>query len=107
MHISGRKTEAKAVARRAGEEEAAGLTVKLARTMRLVGVSRSADAVERHKKTWEGAQASRALALKAPTLLRKINAKTLRNRPTSDKHLQRVTSCVSYYSPRGNCIFSG
>jgi hypothetical protein len=38
----------------------------------------------------------RALALKAPPLLRKINAMTLRNRPTSDRHLQRVTVCVSY-----------
>ena len=37
----------------------------------------------------------RALALKAPPLLRKINAMTFRNRPTSNKHLQRVTVCVS------------
>ena len=39
---------------------------------------------------------TRALALKAPTLLRKINAMSLRNRPMSDKHLQRVTVGVSY-----------
>src|SRR5262249_52451242 len=38
----------------------------------------------------------RALALKAPSLLRKINAMTLQNRPMSDSHLQRVTVCVSY-----------
>ena len=38
----------------------------------------------------------RALALKAPPLLRKINAMTLRNRPMSNKHLQLVTVCVSY-----------
>jgi len=37
----------------------------------------------------------RALALKAPPLLRKINAMTLQNPPMSNKHLQRVTVCVS------------
>jgi hypothetical protein len=44
------ETEAKAVARRAGEEEAAGVTVKLARAVRLAGASQSADAGECHKK---------------------------------------------------------
>ena len=38
----------------------------------------------------------RALALKAPRMIKKINAMTLQNRPMSDKHLQRVTVCVSY-----------
>ena len=37
----------------------------------------------------------RALALKAPTLLRNINAMTLRNRPMSDKYLHRLTMCTS------------
>ena len=45
----------------------------------------------------------RALALKAPTLLRKINAMTLRNRPMRDKHLQRVTICTSYIGQTHAC----
>jgi hypothetical protein len=36
-----------------------------------------------------------ALALKAPSLMKKINTMTLRNRPMSDRRLQRVTVCVS------------
>ena len=38
----------------------------------------------------------RALALKAPTQVRKINTMILLNRPMSDKYLQRVTIGVSY-----------
>ena len=38
----------------------------------------------------------RALASKAPTLQRKINAISLQNLPMSDKHLQRVTVCLSF-----------
>jgi hypothetical protein len=38
----------------------------------------------------------RALALKAPRLMKKINAMNLPNRPMSDRHLQRVTASLSY-----------
>ena len=41
MHISGRKYEAEGRRRRAGEEQAAGVTVLLARAVRLAGASRS------------------------------------------------------------------
>jgi hypothetical protein len=37
----------------------------------------------------------RALALKAPPFLKKINVMTIQDRPMSDGHLQRVTLCVS------------
>ena len=47
----------------------------------------------------------RALALKASTLLRKINAMTLRNRPVSDKPLQGVTVYVSYRT-RLNVVYT-
>jgi hypothetical protein len=40
MHSSQRKREARGRCRRAGEERAAGVTTKLARAVRLVGVSR-------------------------------------------------------------------
>jgi hypothetical protein len=36
-----------------------------------------------------------SLALKAPPLMNEINAMTLQNRPTNDRHLQRVTVFVS------------
>jgi hypothetical protein len=42
MNISQRKREADGRSRRAGEEQAAGVTVLLARAVRLAGVSRSA-----------------------------------------------------------------
>jgi hypothetical protein len=45
----------------------------------------------------------RALALKALSILKKINAMILRNRPMSDKHLQRVTVCVSYIGQPRAC----
>jgi hypothetical protein len=38
----------------------------------------------------------RALALKAPPLVRKINVMILQNRPMSDRHLQGVTIRLSY-----------
>jgi hypothetical protein len=78
MHISRRKLK-KSRCRRAGEDQAAGVTVELARAVRLGGVSRSADGY--NIKT-------QSLALKAPPLMNKINAMTLANRPMSDKHLQ-------------------
>ena len=51
MHISGRKREAEGRRRRAGEEQAAGVTVLLARAVRLAGASRSANAGGYNKNT--------------------------------------------------------
>jgi len=45
----------------------------------------------------------RALALKAPPLLKKINTMILPNRPMSDKYLHRVTMCVSYIGQPPSC----
>jgi hypothetical protein len=48
MHISGRKQEGKG-RRRAEEDQAAGVTVLLARAVRLEGVSRSVAGLGYHK----------------------------------------------------------
>ena len=50
MHISGRKREAESRRRRAGEEQAARVTVLLARAVRLVGDSRWATDVSGYDK---------------------------------------------------------
>jgi len=53
MNISQRKREADGRSRRAGEEQAAGVTVLLARAVRLAGVSRSAQPTWLRQQTCE------------------------------------------------------
>jgi hypothetical protein len=70
MQISRRKLK-KNRCQRAGENQAAGVTVELARAVRLAGVSRPANRLQHQKP--------KALALKALILLRKMNAMSLHN----------------------------
>ena len=55
MHISGEETGGRSRCWRAGDEQAAGVTVKLAGAVRLVGVSRSAPAEGYDKNTTRAA----------------------------------------------------
>jgi len=61
MNISQRKREADGRSRRAGEEQAAGVTVLLARAVRLAGASRSATA-EACKKPLKECRSDYAMA---------------------------------------------